>query len=193
MDIKIILASASPRRRELVKMLNCDFLCMTADADETLSTDEPALAVEILSDRKASAVKNALPDFENLDGCNVIIGADTVVVCDNEIMGKPRDKNDAFRMIKKLSGKTHSVYTGVTLIWNDGSKKSFSEETKVTVSALSDREINDYIKTKECYDKAGSYAIQGLFSIHIEKIDGDYNNVVGFPVSRIYRELSGKI
>lgn len=189
MDIKIILASASPRRRELVKMLNCDYLCMTADTDETIDTDNPALAVEILSERKASAVRNALPDFENLDGKNVIIGADTVVVCDGEIMGKPRDKDDAFRMLKKLSGKAHSVYTGITLISNNGTKKIFAEETKVVVSILSDEEIRNYIKTKECYDKAGSYAIQGLFSIHIEKIDGDYNNVVGFPVSRIYKEL----
>lgn len=192
MDTKIILASASPRRRELVKLLNCDFLCMTADADETIETNNPALAVEMLSDRKASAVKNALPNFENLDGTNVIIGADTVVVCDGEIMGKPKDKDDAFRMLRKLSGKAHSVYTGITLIWNNGNKKSFAEETKVFVSSLSDKEINDYIKTNECWDKAGSYAIQGLFSIHIKKIDGDYNNVVGFPVSRIYRELTGK-
>jgi len=189
MDIKIILASASPRRRELVKLLNCDFLCMTADADETIDIEDPAIAVEMLSDRKASAVKDALPDFENLDGKNVIIGADTVVVCDGEIMGKPKDKDDAFRMLKKLSGKAHSVYTGITLIWNDGSKKSFAEETKVFVSNLSDREIKDYIKTNECWDKAGSYAIQGFFSIHIEKIEGDYNNVVGFPVARIYNEL----
>lgn len=192
MDIKIILASASPRRRELVKMLNCDYLCMTADADETIDTAIPALAVQELSYRKATAVEKALPDFENLEGVNVIIGADTVVVCDGEIMGKPHDKDDAFRMLKKLSGKSHSVYTGITLIWNNGTKKSFAEETKVFVSNLSDKEIKDYIKTNECWDKAGSYAIQGLFSIHIEKIDGDYNNVVGFPVSRIYRELKVK-
>ena len=92
-------------------------------------------------------------------------------------------------MIKKLSGKTHSVYTGVSLVWNNGIQKTFAEETKVTVSKLTDKEIDDYIKTNECWDKAGSYAIQGLFGPYVEGISGDYNNVVGLPVARIYQEI----
>ena len=182
-----VLASKSPRRKELLKNIGISAEIIPANVDESVLSDlPPERMVTELALLKASDVARSMR------GDTYVIGADTVVVCDGEIMGKPKDKDDAFRMLKKLSGKAHSVYTGITLIWNDGSKKSFAEETKVFVSNLSDREIKDYIKTNECWDKAGSYAIQGLFSIHIEKIEGDYNNVVGFPVARIYKELTGK-
>lgn len=189
MNTKIILASASPRRRELVKLLGCEFTCISADADENIHCTDPAQAVKELSFRKAKAVCDTISEFR---ADSVIIGADTIVVCDGEIMGKPQDEKDSFRMLRKISGKAHSVYTGVTLLWGDGSINSFAEETKVTVSELTDSEIQSYIDTKDPYDKAGSYAIQGQFAIHIEKIQGDYNNVVGFPVARIYKELKAK-
>ena len=201
MNIKIILASASPRRRELVKLLGYEFTCISTDADENIECADPVYAVKELSMRKANALLRTMPDFYENPGKNasgdsqsdtVIIGADTIVVCDGEIMGKPKDDRDAFRMLRKISGKTHSVYTGVTMLWNDSSSTSFAEETKVTVEELTDREIQNYIDTKDHKDKAGSYAIQGIFSIHIEKIHGDYNNVVGFPVARIYKEIKNK-
>ncbi len=195
-NIKIILASTSPRRRELIKLLGCEFTCISVDTDETTTITDPASVVMELSARKAKAAAEITPEFsfsttdditDNIE--EVIIGADTIVACDGEIMGKPKDHEDAFRMIRKISGKDHSVFTGVTMIWKSGKILSFAEETKVTVADLTDEEITNYIATGEPFDKAGSYAIQGLFAVHIEKIHGDYNNVVGFPVARIYKEL----
>ena len=130
-----------------------------------------------------------------------MIAADTVVVNDGQVLGKPSSHDDAFQMIKALQGKTHQVYTGVTLVFlerADGKfavrkKKIFSEETDVTVSAMTDEEIRDYADSDEPMDKAGSYGIQGTFARFIERINGDYNNVVGLPVSRVYRELRNNI
>ena len=176
----IILASQSPRRRELLKYITNNFEVKTANVDETLEKGiSPDKAVEYLSKIKAEPFKN---------GVDTIIGADTVVSIDGKILGKPKDKADAFAMIKELSGREHSVFTGVTVICKN-EEKTFSVETKVKFFDLSDDEINTYIATGEPFDKAGAYGIQGFGSLLVEKIDGDYFNVVGLPVSTLNRVL----
>lgn len=182
-DKKIILASKSPRRRELMSLITENFEVCSADVDETLENGiTPENAVLYLSEIKANP-------FSHLAGDDsVVIGADTVVAVDGKILGKPKDNAHAFKMLKSLSGKEHSVFTGVTLLCGN-IKKSFYEETKVCFYPLSDEEINEYISTGECSDKAGAYGIQGKGSLLVKYIKGDYFNVVGLPVSRLYREL----
>lgn len=176
----ILLASASPRRRELLQLITPDFECRAADVDESLPSGIlPSDAVLYLSKIKALA-------FAPCD--KIIIGADTVVALGDKIIGKPKDENDAFDILKSLSGREHSVFTGVTLI-NGNEMHSFFSETKVTFYELSDDEIHAYIKTGECLDKAGAYGIQGKGSLLVKKIDGDYFNVVGLPVAELYRQL----
>lgn len=176
----IILASQSPRRKELLKLCGFEFEVKPADADETLPEGlSPAEAVSYLSRIKAQAAD----DKENL-----IIGSDTVVALHGEILGKPADEKDAFIMLKKLSGKTHSVFTGVTLIKKE-KEITFYEETKVEFYSLTDEEIENYIKTKEPMDKAGAYGIQGFGGLLVKGIQGDFNNVVGLPVARLKREI----
>lgn len=176
----IILASKSPRRKELLSIITPDFEIKSADVDETLDDNmTPAEAVEHLSKIKALPFKN---------GIDTVIGADTVVSVDNEILGKPIDDNDAFNMLKKLSGRYHSVFTGVTVIKGE-IEATFSVETKVKFFDLSDDEIKKYIATGECRDKAGAYGIQGYGSLLVEKIDGDYFNVVGLPISKLNKYL----
>ena len=172
----IILASQSPRRRELLKYITNDFEVKTANVDETLEKGiSPDKAVEYLSKIKAEPFKN---------GVDTIIGADTVVSIDGKILGKPKDKADAFAMIKELSGREHSVFTGVTVICKN-EEKTFSVETKVKFFDLSDDEINTYIATGEPFDKAGAYGIQGVGAVLVEKIEGDYNNIVGLPLAKL--------
>ena len=176
----LILASKSPRRKELLSLITKDFMAVSRDVDETIpDCMTPENAVLYLSRIKAEPFMN-----DN----DVIIGADTIVVLNGKILGKPADEEEAFAMLKELSGKEHFVYTGVTLISPQG-KKSFFKETKVKFYELSDGEISTYIKTGECLDKAGAYGIQGYGSLFVEKIDGDYFNVVGLPVSALHREL----
>ena len=180
----LILASKSPRRKELLSLITKDFIIKSADVDETLPKNiPPDEAVLYLSEIKAIPFRN------NRD---VVIGADTVVAVDGKILGKPHDDKDAVSMLKLLSGREHSVYTGVTLISPNG-EKSFFKETKVKFYKLSDEEINHYIKTGECSDKAGAYGIQGFGSLLVEGINGDYFNVVGLPVSALYRELQDPV
>lgn len=188
----IILASKSPRRMELMKQAGYDFKIVTSDTPEITTKTAPFDVSMELSSVKAFGVANSLSLLEN---DTLIIGADTVVFCDDEIMGKPSDYDDAFRMLKKLQNKTHQVYTGVTLLhYTSGNSspkvKSFYEKTAVHVCPMTDDEINSYINTKDSFDKAGAYGIQGPFAIHIEKINGDYNNVVGLPISRLYHEIN---
>ncbi|MDE6156338.1 MAG: Maf family protein [Eubacterium sp.] len=176
----IILASKSPRRKELLSLITEDFVIKTADVDENLPKDiTPNKAVEYLSKIKAEPFNN---------GSDTIIGADTVVAIDGIILGKPKNRNDAFRMLKMLSGKYHSVFTGVTVIKPNDSI-TYSVETKVKFFDLTDDEINNYINTDEPYDKAGSYGIQGKGALLVEKIDGDYFNVVGLPISTLNKHL----
>lgn len=179
--MKLVLASKSPRRSEILKNAGIDFTVRVADADETIPEGtSPEDAVVFLAARKALAVERAEDE--------TVLGADTVVVLDGEILGKPKDREDAFNMIKKLSGRVHSVFTGVCAIGN-GISMTFAEETKVEFYNLADDEINTYINTAEPYDKAGAYGIQGLASKFIRGIEGDYFNVVGLPISAIYQKI----
>jgi len=201
-NYEIILASGSPRRRELLTQAGLIFRVMTADTDETTEVSEPAGIVEELSRRKAMGVYEAMKEQGLLDtagagygGRAVIVAADTVVSVDGMILGKPGDARRAAEMLRSLSGRTHSVYTGVTLVYMDkgiinaGRVITFSERTGVSFYPLSDEEIEEYIATGEPMDKAGAYGIQGLGAELVEKIDGDYNNVVGLPLARVLREL----
>lgn len=176
----IILASQSPRRRELMGLITKDFEVKVSEVDESLPEGiSPRDAVMYLSKIKAEPFKNEQ---------QIVIGADTVVAIDDKILGKPKDKQNAFDMLKTLSGKTHSVFTGVTITKGE-STNTFAVETRVTFFELSDQEILDYIATKEPMDKAGAYGIQGYGSLLVKEIQGDYFNVVGLPVSKLNQEL----
>ena len=183
---KIILASKSPRRKEILENLNIEFDILAPEADEK-SVDKslpPELYVENLASIKAfAAVKKC-----NLE--KIVIGADTVVVLDDEILLKPKDKADAISILKRLSGRKHLVYTGICVV-NSHTAKTVAayEKTEVYFKTLSDDEIEKYVENGECMDKAGAYGIQGLGSIFIEKINGDYFNVVGLPVCRLVKIL----
>jgi len=182
-DNRVILASASPRRQELIKLIFENVEILPAECDETLPDGIGAReAVEYLSKIKNEAA------LKLTDKKNLVISADTVVAVENEILGKPVDKADARRMITLLSGKVHQVYTGVTLSLN-GKSKTFSEKTDVEFYQLTNEEIEEYIDSKEPYDKAGSYGIQGEAGLLVKGITGDYYNVVGFPVARLKREI----
>lgn len=185
---KIILASGSPRRRELLTQIGIDFDVVTSNAEEIITKTYPQDIVCELSCLKAKAVYDMLKEPQKDIDNSVIIGADTIVYCDGEILGKPADNDDAYRMIKKISGGVHQVYTGVTFIYK-GNVKSFSEKTDVSVYDMAETEINRYIQTGEAMDKAGAYGIQGAFAAYVKGINGDYNNVVGLPVAKLYHEL----
>ena len=183
-SIKIVLASASPRRKELISLITESVEIRPAECDEMLPDGIGAKeAVEYLSKIKNDAAKSISAHDE------LIISADTVVAVSNEILGKPADKEDARRMIKLLSGRTHQVYTGVTISYK-GNAVTFSEKTDVSFFDLTDDEIESYVSSSEPYDKAGAYGIQGKASLLVSGINGDYFNVVGLPVARLNRELS---
>ena len=201
---QIILASASPRRKELLEQIGLEFEIVPAKGEEVITKTAPEEVVMELSGQKAREVAGLVSLYTKTHSDimtpqdMLIIGADTVVAAKNgqgetEILGKPKDEADAYRMLSMLSGNTHSVYTGVTLVFLDKSGRAgedcFYEKTDVTMRQMSDLEIHRYIETGEPMDKAGAYGIQGKCAIYIEKIDGDYNNVVGLPVSAIYYEL----
>jgi septum formation protein len=198
---RIILASQSPRRRELLAQIGVPFTVEVSDTDENVSGTEPAVIVQELARRKALAVA-----AHHAGETVYVIGADTIVVYEGEILGKPKDPADARRMLRELSGNAHQVYTGVCVLEVPGDEggccedsapqggrrsireTAFAERTDVFVAPLTDVEIDAYIATGEPFDKAGSYGIQGIFARHIEKIHGDYTNVVGLPVGRLWRE-----
>lgn len=178
----IVLASASPRREELIGLISDDVKIFPADVDETVPEGMESDSVsEFLAVKKAAAVAKLFPD-------DTVIGADTTVIVDSVILGKPADRDDAARMLTLLSGKTHKVVTGCA-VFKGGRSASFSEVTEVSFHKLTDRDIADYLDTNEYADKAGAYAIQGYGSLLIEGINGDYFNVVGLPVSRLNRLL----
>lgn len=206
MNNRIILASASPRRSELLKQIGFDFQVVVSNVEEKLTTDEPHLAVEELSAQKAMACYELLAEEHAADTAPfLVIGADTVVACDGKILGKPADAEDAKRMLRLLQGKEHQVYTGVTLVYhNDEEKadsaekepckprpavKTFYEVTTVEFYPMTEKEIASYVATGEPFDKAGAYGIQGLCAKYIKGIRGDYNNVVGLPAARVYQEV----
>ncbi len=180
--MKLILASASPRRQELLRLITEDFEVHPVNADETLPAGMPTeLAASFLADQKAQAAAKAHPG-------DLVIGCDTIVMLEDEIMGKPKDREDAFRMLRRLSGETHTVMTG-TALYLDEKSTVFTTETDVTFYELTDEEINAYLDTGEPFDKAGAYGIQGKGSLLVRRIEGDYFNVVGLPVAALSRTL----
>lgn len=187
---RLVLASASPRRRELLAQIGAEFEVLPAQGEEHISTTKPEQAVVELSRQKAEEVAG----LAAAQGRSLILGADTIVAFQGEILGKPKDEADAARMLHMLSGNTHSVFTGVAAILMEGRKTvksiSFFEETQVTMYPMAELEINRYIATGEPMDKAGAYGIQGKCAIFIEKIIGDYNNVVGLPLAALYQNLA---
>lgn len=184
---QIILASASPRRQELLKQIGLDFTVFPSTIEENTTETNPTEYVRYLSYSKAMDVA------QKQDIPSIIIGADTIVTFQDQILGKPKDKNDAYDILNRLQGNTHSVYSGVTLIHlqKDHTKtvKTFHCETKVTVLPMTREQILDYIATGDPMDKAGAYGIQGYFAQYIEGIEGDYYNVVGLPLSRLMQEM----
>lgn len=214
----IILASASPRRKELLEQIGIPFQIKVSDVEEVVTTDVPHLLVQELSAQKARAVLESVEQegIDHGDGTAqqrtdfLVIGADTVVACDGKILGKPKDAQHAIEMLTMLQGREHQVYTGVTLIcrraaMSDPSgtsaqtasceegtniiSKSFYEATTVHFYPMTQEEIEAYVATGDPLDKAGSYGIQGLCARYISGIEGDYNNVVGLPVGRLYQEM----
>lgn len=192
--MRIVLASASPRRRELLGQIGLDFEIMVSNVEENATASEPALLVEELSRQKAEAVlencgREASP--EDL----LVVGADTVVALEGQILGKPSGPEEAVEMLRRLAGRQHEVYTGVTLLYRSGEgerrrleRKVFHERTRVEFYPMTEREIASYVSGGECMDKAGAYGIQGTFARYIAGIQGDYSNVVGLPVGRFYQE-----
>ena len=195
---QIILASASPRRSELLRQAGLTFSVIPSQGEEVITSTHPAEVVEELSLQKAQEVADRIlkGDADILSGNSgpvVVIGADTVVAADHRILGKPADRREAREMMTLLQGSIHQVYTGVTLIvagpGTDLRTRTFHECTDVDVYPMTDEEIEDYISTPEPYDKAGAYGIQGSFGIYIKGIRGCYYNVVGLPIARLVHEL----
>ena len=204
---KIILASDSPRRRELLTQIGIEFEIMVSDKEERITAEDPAEICMHLAMQKALDVRDKLraQRFESGDDRPVrseeiklgggiptedeytVIGADTIVVLERQILGKPKSREHAAQMLRSLSGREHQVYTGVCVVRGD-TTATFAEKTDVYVAPLSEADIRAYIATGDPMDKAGAYGIQGIFAKHIEKIDGDYFNVVGLPIGRLWRE-----
>ena len=191
----IILGSASPRRRELLAQIGADFEVRVSNKEEIYHSNVPEEIVKELALMKAENVAEELVE-ENPAGAvksTVVIGADTIVVLDGKILGKPADEADAVRMLSSLQGRRHDVYTGVAVLDYDenGEKRVYNYPvgTAVYVNEMTEEEIRAYVETKDPLDKAGAYGIEGRFAAHIDRIEGDYYNVVGLPVSRVYRTL----
>ena len=180
-----ILASGSPRRQELLGQLGVNFLVQPSEIEENVNSNKPEEVVLELSSQKATAVAFQAPPY------SLVLGADTVVAVNDKILGKPATHEEAYEMIASLQGRTHQVYTGVTMICKEENGQrgvSFVERTDVTLFPMSEEEISDYTKSEEPMDKAGGYGIQGRFARYVLAIHGDYSNVVGLPVGRVYQE-----
>ncbi len=183
---QIVLGSGSPRRQELLQQMGLHFVVDKSEHEEVPHSNVPSEVVMELAEQKALEVA-----ARHTDG-SLVIGADTIVALDEWILGKPANEEEAFAMLKKLQGRAHQVYTGVCLVRRNGAhvqKENFFECTHVHVIEMSDEEIQTYVATKDPMDKAGAYGIQGLFAPFISGIEGDYYNVVGLPVSSLYRHL----
>ena len=209
-NVRLVLASASPRRRELLSQIGLDFTVMPSTKEENAKTTEAGALVQELSRQKAVDIWEQLsggqgqnPDADqeqiseetqepNLNGKRqselLVIGADTVVCCEGKILGKPHSREAAAEMLTSLQGRSHEVYTGVTL-YSQSETVTFFECTQVEFYPMTEVEISEYIDSKEPMDKAGAYGIQGLGARFVKGIRGDYNNVVGLPVGRLYQEL----
>lgn len=190
-QIPIILASASPRRSELLKQAGFSFTVVPSTIEETRTETVPGQLAEDLAFQKANDVYETVKG-NYTDQDFMVIGADTIVYYDGEVLGKPADEQEAFDMLKLLSDRTHQVYTGLVIILKkDGEKQIhlLHERTDVTFYPISDEELKDYIATGDPLDKAGAYGIQGAFAVHVKEIKGDYNNVVGLPIARLYQTI----
>ena len=183
--MELILASASPRRKELLEKIGLPFTVQPAMGEERITQKSPAAVVMELSRQKAEEIAAA-----QTEDC-IIIGADTVVARGEKIMGKPKDAADAKQMLRSIADDCHQVYTGVTLIRTGAHPQSvtFQEKTDVCLYPISDAELDAYIASGDPMDKAGAYGIQGYFAIYVKRIVGDYYNVVGLPIGRVYQEL----
>ena len=192
--IKVVLASASPRRRELLSRIGLTFEVEKSEGEERPRASLPDEIVRELSAQKAEEV---FRKREKEEGPLLVIGADTLVFLDGRPLGKPKDQEDACSMLSRLQGRKHQVWTGVTALWKGDGREgcgetgrlSFAECTEVEFYPMAEAEISAYVRTGEPADKAGAYAIQGRCAAYIKGIAGDYNNVVGLPVSRLYQEL----
>lgn len=185
-QINVVLASASPRRKELLNQIGINPEIWPSDIDEIVSSDIPEQVVMELSCQKAEHVWKTVRNMGNED--MAVIGADTVVACGGSIMGKPADEEEAVQMISRLRGGSHQVYTGVTIITLRG-RITFAEKTDVFVSHMTEEEIREYVARGESMDKAGAYGIQGYFAAYIERIEGSYTNVMGLPAGQVYQQL----
>lgn len=212
-NVRLVLASASPRRRELLSQIGLEFTVMPSTKEENAKTTEAGALVQELSRQKAVDIWEQLsggqgqnPDADqeqiseetqepNLNGKRqpelLVIGADTVVCCEGKILGKPHSREEAAEMLTALQGRSHEVYTGVTL-YSQSETVTFFECTQVEFYPMTEVEISEYIDSKEPMDKAGAYGIQGLGARFVKGIRGDYNNVVGLPVGRLYQELKSR-
>lgn len=212
-NVRLVLASASPRRRELLSQIGLEFSVMPSTKEENAKTTEAGALVQELSRQKAVDIWEPLsggqgqnPDADqeqiseetqepNLNGKRqpelLVIGADTVVCCEGKILGKPHSREAAAEMLTALQGRSHEVYTGVTL-YSQSETVTFFECTQVEFYPMTEVEISEYIDSKEPMDKAGAYGIQGLGARFVKGIRGDYNNVVGLPVGRLYQELKSR-
>ncbi len=184
---KIILASGSPRRKEILEQVGISFGVVASKDEEVIQKSKPEEIVEELATKKACSVAS------DMEEGTVVIGADTMVALNDQVMGKPKGEQDAKDMIRKLQGKKHQVYTGVCAVVKEAGKEnriiSFVQCTDVWVYPMTEEQIDAYVASGEPMDKAGAYGIQGKFAVYIEKIEGDYLNIVGFPVSRLYQTL----
>lgn len=201
--MKYILASASPRRQELLTQAGITFDVIPSSVEEKITKTKPSDIVTELAAQKAQDVFSAImQDIDNTHNTNTngysqtdditVIGADTIVVYHDEILGKPSDIEEAYDMLSLLADRTHQVYTGVCLITRKNEKKSqrtFFEKTDVTFYPVTKKDLRTYAASGDPLDKAGAYGIQGPFAIHVKCIQGDYNNVVGLPIGRLYQEL----
>ncbi len=190
----IVLGSASPRRRELLQQIGMEFSIITSDCEENITKTVPEEVVQELSLMKAQDVfskikcEAGVPDASEV----LVIGADTIVVLEGEILGKPHSKENAISMLNHLQGKTHQVYTSVSFVWEENDEPlthTFFECTEVEVLPMTKKEIAHYVSLDTCMDKAGAYGIQNEFACYVKGIKGDYNNVVGLPIGRVYQEL----
>lgn len=184
--MKVILASGSPRRKELLAQMGIVFSCMPSQKEEQILFTSPAEVVKQLAFQKAEDI------LQQTEGEVLVIGSDTVVAYEEQILGKPKSEEEAFFMLKMLQGRQHFVYTGVALLYRKEDriiKRIFEEHTAVRMYAMTDTEIASYIATKEPMDKAGAYGIQGKGALYIQGIEGEYYTVVGFPIAKVYQEL----
>lgn len=181
-NIELILASSSPRRKELMETIGIPFKIEVSDIDESMDlSNDLSEEIKELAYRKAKVIADKHKDA-------VVLGADTIVVYDKEVLGKPKNEEDAYTMLRKLSGNTHQVLTGVCIV-NQGEPKTYCSISEVTFCELTDEEIWKYISTKEPMDKAGAYGIQGFGGCFVKSIKGDYYSIMGLPLSLVYQEL----